>query len=118
MRSETYDGDEEGTLLSRSESVYDDLGRVYQSTSYAVDPTTGTVGNGLTGYTWYDAAGNTIKSQPAGSKVFSKTEFDSLGRAVATYVGYCAGETSYSEALSLACNSIVEQSETMFDEVG
>ncbi|NQT15552.1 MAG: RHS repeat-associated core domain-containing protein, partial [Planctomycetes bacterium] len=36
IRIETYDTNASGTLLSRGESSYDDLGRVYQSTTYAV----------------------------------------------------------------------------------
>jgi hypothetical protein len=35
---------------------------------YGVDPATGNVGNPLTDNTWDDAAGNVIKSQPAGAK--------------------------------------------------
>ena len=37
---------------------YDSLGRAYQNLTYAVDPTTGTVGVALVDNTWYDAAGH------------------------------------------------------------
>ena len=51
-------------LIARSATSFDNLGRVYQTQTYAVDPTSGTVGIALTDNTWYDAAGNAIKSLP------------------------------------------------------
>ncbi len=72
-KTERYDTTSGGNLIARSETKYDDRGRVYQTVRYAVDPSTGTVGNSLTDNTWYDAAGNTIKQLPAGSKLFTKT---------------------------------------------
>ena len=105
-------------LLARSESYYDDRGRVYQTKQYAVDASDGTVGNSLVSNTWYDAAGNTIKQQPAGSQAFTKTAYDSLGRAVTQYVGYDTDETAYADASSVSDDTIVEQSETTFDDAG
>ena len=58
---------------------------MYQTVRHGVDPATGTVGNSLTGNTWYDAAGNVIKSQPAGAKLFTKTVYDGLGRRTRQY---------------------------------
>ena len=80
-------------LLARQESFFDDLGRMYETRRYAVDPDTGDVGNYLAGYTWYDAAGNVIKQQAEGQRSFAKTHFDSLGRAVKQFVGYDLSET-------------------------
>ena len=68
-----------GNLIARSETKYDDRGRVYQNVRHGVDPSTGTVGNTLTDNTWYDDAGNEIKAQPAGSKLFTKMVYDGLG---------------------------------------
>ena len=75
--------------------VFDDRGRVYQTIRYAVDPATGIVGNSLTDNTWFDAATNVIKSLPAGSKLFTKTVYDSLGRPKTRYTGYDLAETGY-----------------------
>ena len=58
-----------GNLVAKSATRYDERGRVYQTVRYGVDPDTGTVGNALTDNTWYDAAGNVIKQQPAGSRL-------------------------------------------------
>ena len=64
---ERYDTTQSGNLVARSDTSFDDLGRVYQKQVYAVDPATGTVGNTLVDNTWYDLAGNVIKQQPAGA---------------------------------------------------
>lgn len=94
-RNERYDTTTTGNLISRDETKYDDLGRVYQTIRYAVDPATGTVGNSLTDNTWYDASGNAIKQLPAGSDLFTKTTYDSLGRQSVVYQGYDLDETGY-----------------------
>lgn len=76
-RVDRHDTTSGGNLIARSEMKYDDRGRVYQSVRYGVDPRTGTVGNSLTDNSWFDDAGNAIKQQPAGSKLFTKTQCDS-----------------------------------------
>ncbi|ADB18360.1 YD repeat protein [Pirellula staleyi DSM 6068] len=104
-----------GTLLGKQETLYDDLGRVYQSITYAVNPSSGSIGNSLVDQTWYDARGNVAKLQPAGSKAFSKTFYDGVGRSTATFTGYDTSETSYADALTVTGDTIFEQSETLYD---
>ena len=105
-------------LLARSETFHDDRDRVYQTKQYAVDVSDGTVGNALVSNTWYDAASGTIKQQPAGSQAFTKTVYDSLGRAVKQYVGHDTDETAYADASSVSDDTIVEQVETAYDDAG
>ena len=62
-----------------------------------VDPTTGVVGNALTDNTWYDPAGNVLKSLPAGSQLFTKSVYDGVGRVTAQYTGYDLSETGYAD---------------------
>jgi len=76
----TVDGGDR--LLARTENLYDKLGRVYRTKTYAVDTDDGTVGDALVSDTWRDDAGRTIKQQSGGSKVFSKTAYDGLGGEV------------------------------------
>ena len=57
-----------GNLIAKSESKYDDRGRLYRTIRYAVDPSTGTVGNSLTDNSWFDASGHTIKQLSGGQK--------------------------------------------------
>ena len=79
IRTEQYDSGATGNLIALSETAYDALGRVYQQTTYGVDPATGAIGNALAANTWYDLAGNLIKQQPAGSQGFTKTVYDGAG---------------------------------------
>ena len=104
--------------MARSQTLYDDLGRVYQTITYGVDPATGKVGNSLAANTWYDLAGNVIKAQPAGGQGFTKTVYDGIGRVTARYLGYDADETSWKEAGSVADDTIVEQVELVLNCAG
>lgn len=93
--SSSSSGSTLGNLIARSETKFDDRGRVYQTIRYAVDVTTGIVGNSLTDNSWFDDAGNVIKQLPAGSSLFTKTEYDSLNRPSIRYSGYDLDETGY-----------------------
>ena len=103
-------------LIGRSQSLYDNRGRVYQTLRYAVDPSTGTVGNSLTDNTWFDPSGNVVKQLPSGSSAFVKSVYDDLGRETTEYVGYYRSQTSYAEAPNDTDDTIMEQVETSFDE--
>jgi hypothetical protein len=61
-----------GNLIACGETLFDDLGRVYQTKRYAVNVSTGAVGNALTDNVWFDQSGNVIKQKPAGSQAFMK----------------------------------------------
>jgi RHS repeat-associated protein len=73
------------------------------------------VGNSLTDNTWYDAAGNVIKSLPSGAKLFTKTVYDGLGRRTKQSRGYDLDETAYSEASTLSDDTLLEQTEFSYD---
>jgi hypothetical protein len=95
VKTERYNTTAIGHLIARSETNYDDRGRVFQSVRYAVDPSNGDVGNGLKDNSWFDASGNVVKSQPAGSSLFTKTEYDGFGRIKVQYRGYNLDESGY-----------------------
>ncbi len=119
--TEQYDDDETGNLLAKGTTAYDTRGRVYQTTRYGVDPSDGSLGNALVDNSWYDAAGNLVKSLPAGSELFTKTIYDEVGRATATYQGYYTGtgSESYSDVSQVtASNVIFEQAISTYDETG
>jgi YD repeat-containing protein len=109
-------GSTTGNLIGRTQWMYDSLSQIYQTISYAVDPTTGLVGNSLTDNSWFDATGNLVKSYPAGASIFRKTTIDSLGRATIRYTCY-GPDASYSDAFSVVNNTVIEQSETKYDTV-
>jgi RHS repeat-associated protein len=118
IKVERYDTTSSGNLIARSETKFDDLGRVYQTIRYAVDPSDGSVGNSLTDDMWYDASGNVVKQLPAGSKLFTKMVYDGLGRVTKQYTGYDLDETTYSEASTVTSDTILEQIVTTYDEAG
>ena len=80
IKTERYDTDLNGNLVSRNKTKYDARGRVWRRTRFEVNSSTGAVGNLLKDNTWYDPAGNVIKQLPAGSKLFTKTVYDGVGR--------------------------------------
>lgn len=104
-----------GYLINQGQTLYDNRGRVYQTIRYAVDPTTGNVGNGLTDNSYYDAAGNAIAQFPSGSNGCVKMVYDNLGREMIRYLGYFIGTVTYAEASSVANDTIMEQVETTYD---
>lgn len=119
VKTERYDTTSVGNLIAKQEVSYDDLGRVYQTDSYAVDPSDGSVGNALTGKNWYDASGYLIKSiAPGAGKVYAKSVYDGLGRAIKTYTGYDTSETSYADAGTVTGDTVLEQTETTYDAAG
>ena len=108
-----------GNLIARSTTSFDDLGHLYQSRTFAVDPVSGAVGSALVNNAWYDAAGRTIKSQPPGSQTFTKTVYDGLGRTVKEYTGYNTAETGYpNPGQFVTDDTILEQAETTYDPAG
>ncbi len=118
VRTERYNTTLSGNLVARSDSLYDDRNRVYQSIRYGVDPTTGSVGNALVDSTWYDAAGNVLKGQPAGAQAFTKHVYDGVARVVKRYSGYDLSETSYADASSVSDDTLLEQVEMAYDNAG
>ena len=118
VKVERYDTNEQGNLIARNETFYDDRGQIYQTKKYAVNVDSGAVGNALVSNAWYDAVGNTIKEQSAGSQAFTKTVYDSVGRPVKRYLGHDTDETAYADASSVSDDTIVEQVEMAYNDVG
>jgi RHS repeat-associated protein len=101
-------------LRAQSTQSYDAQGRVYQSSTYSVDPSSGTVGPALVTNTWYDRRGNPIKvSEPSG--LVTKTAYDSVERLVTVYTTDGAGDQTWADASSVANNYVLQQVETTYD---
>ncbi|MBI3861131.1 MAG: hypothetical protein HY290_04465, partial [Planctomycetia bacterium] len=113
-RNERYNTTLAGNLIMLSTTSFDDRGEVFQSATYAVDPSTGIIGNALIDNTWRDASRHIIKSLPTGSQLFKKFGFDSLGRRTVEYAGVGA-DANYSAIFLVSNNTILEQTETAFD---
>ncbi len=72
-------------LTSQKGNSYDSQGRVYHTQTYSVDPTTGAVGNAITGNVFYDPDGNVLAVYATG-KPTVKYLYDGADRLVAKYV--------------------------------
>ena len=136
-------------LLAWTHSSYDALGRVYQTAQYAVQQGTGYVEHatgGATGTalavvtnTWYDPAGNVLKTETSGTMsgtgtstavdgAFQEYAYDPLGRLVGQYTGYgnqtisdlYDTSTGYAQSpqVSLADDTVVEEMRTQYDAAG
>ena len=77
----TLTGTDPTDLRAYSANPYDDLGRVYQSQQFSVDPSSGTVGSDLVTNNVYDHRGNLIAMFAPGGQV-TKYSFDGAGRVV------------------------------------
>ena len=72
-------------------------------------------GIALTDNTWFDESGHKIMNLPAGSSLYTKTTFDSLGRPTVQYRGYNLGTMSYADAFDVTDDVVMEQTETAYD---
>ncbi len=106
-----------GELRAQTQSLYDARGRVYESRVYEVDPGDGTVGDYLPSRTWYDARSQVVKTA-TGSGLFQKHAYDGLGRTVATYTSFDLDETAYADADDVAGDTVIEQSQTWYNQAG
>jgi hypothetical protein len=113
-RTDRRDTNGGGNLIARSETEFDDRGRVYQTIRFAVDPGTGTVGNSLVDNTWYDPDSNVLCSLPSGSNAFTKSVYDGISRATVRYVGYNPAEEITPD--SVAEDLIFEETQTTYDD--
>ena len=104
-----------GELRGKSESAYDEQGRLWKSIRYEV--ISGTAGNKLTRTFWYDSRGQQIKSKDPNG-LFSKTAYDSLGRAIASYVCYDSAESSYADVATVSGDTIIEQTVHSYSAAG
>jgi hypothetical protein len=63
-------------LIGRRATNYDNRDRVYQRLNYAVNPTTGAVGNSLKDDFWFDPTGNLMLRTAPGSGALNKASYD------------------------------------------
>ncbi|MBN1362221.1 MAG: autotransporter-associated beta strand repeat-containing protein, partial [Sedimentisphaerales bacterium] len=120
----TYTGDvitgtnpESNELRAQTQYLYDDLGRVYETHTYEIDPDDGSEGSYLPSYTWYDELGRTIKTAD-GNGLFQKNEYDNLGRLVTSYTCFDDGDDTYAEAKNTDDDTVIEQIHYYYDNAG
>jgi RHS repeat-associated protein len=103
------------TLLAKSQTFYDSVGRPYEERVYGIS------GGAGTGYaktsTWRDGRGLVVKTLSQGT-VLEKTQYDGAGRAVNSAVSHDAAETAYADAFTLTGDTVVEETRSVLDALG
>ncbi|WP_186774669.1 RHS repeat protein [Allorhodopirellula solitaria] len=82
IKTERFDTNSAGNLVSREKIKFDVRGRVYRRIRFAVDPATGSVSGNQTRDQFYDAGGNVVRLEPAGAMDYQTFNFDSLSRRI------------------------------------
>lgn len=101
---------------SRSETNYDEQGRVYQTKAFS-DPSTSSPSAPLVANTWYDARDNVIKTK-APTGLVTKLSYDGAGRISKRFSTDDNGETDYSAVDDVAGDAVLEQTEYTYDANG
>ena len=145
MASYTYDGDtvtvsftgsvpdkpSSSLLRAKTSMLYDEQGRVFRTTKYSVDPSSGSFSTASTdtivSNVWYDHRGEVVASHTSGGAT-NKMTYDGPGRVVVSYVtdgGAVNNTTSadtilmgWSNATSNTADVVIEQTEYAYDGDG
>jgi RHS repeat-associated protein len=105
-------------LRAQTGTSYDDQGRVYQTQTYSVDPTSGAVAaNFLTTNTYYNHRGQVIETAAPGGLV-TKTAYDGAGRVTASYSTDGLSGAAWANAGSVAGDNVLQQTENQYDKDG
>lgn len=106
-----------GKLRARRGDDVDELGRVWRSRVFEVDPATGTVGGSLATLSWFDRRGSLIKRQ-TGASAFAKSTTDGAGRVIESWIGQDTAETGWDAARTAAGDTVAERTRSYPDAVG
>jgi RHS repeat-associated protein len=111
-------------IVTRNETKYDYLGRVYQQLAYTI--ASGIPGDSLKEKSWYDPSGRRMKKVAEGSRQFTKTQYDQVGRPTKLFKCFNTSEadTNYPAAATVTTgtgipgNAVQEQTENTYDNGG
>ncbi len=108
-------------ISAQTENDYDSQGRVYESRTYYVDPTIGTLGDYLPTDTWYDSRGNAVATR-TGDGPIQKSVYDSADELVETYTcadNVATADLTFADVAGVnSGDTVVEQTQTWYDADG
>src|SRR5262249_42191939 len=105
-------------LRARTTASYDDQRRVYQSQTFSVNQSTGSIStNALTAAVWRDHRGQVIKTAQPGGLV-TKMQYDGARRSVKTFTTDGGGDSSWSDAGNVTGDAVLTQTEYQYDASG
>lgn len=108
-------------LRARTDLAYDPVGAVWQTTAWAVAPSTstspapGTATDYLLTKRWYDRRGLPLKVATGTTGAFSKNRYDGAERVVASWDGSDSSETTWADAASSTNDLVAAASTTVYD---
>ena len=110
------------TLITRTESLFDERGRTYRTIRHGVNQDTGALtSETITVDMEYDATGNLTKQTPAGGSDYATFTYDSLGRQTTSTNALGFGSTTvYNDVSQVVSqtNELGHTSTSSYDEVG
>ena len=102
-------------LRAKSENRFDERGQVYQSLTYSVDPSSGSVSSSaLVTQFWFDPRGLVIKQSSPGGLV-TKLTHDGARRNTVQQTTDGGGDTAYTDADDVTGDAVLQQVETTYD---
>jgi RHS repeat-associated protein len=105
-------------LREESKTAYDEQGRPYQTITFDVNQSNGTVSStGLTTNYYYSHRGLAIETSNPGGLV-EKQQYDGAARMIEDYQTDGASGTSWSSASSVSNDNVLEQTDTQYDAAG
>src|SRR5690606_37974905 len=98
--------------MALSETFYDERGQVWKTVQWKIDQGDGSKDDSLESLTWYDGEGKAVKME--GDQLV-KMEYDRLHRSVRQYILASNNDTGYADALTIAGDIVLEESQSYFD---
>lgn len=102
---------------ARSETYFDEQGRIYSTKTISVDQSTGALGNALVTNIWRDKRGNVIKNV-ALTGLVTKVQYDGAGRVAKMFSTDGGSDSGYGDADDVSGDKVLEQTEYMCDADG
>jgi YD repeat-containing protein len=106
-------------LINRAQSFFDARNRLYRTKRFGVDITDGgALQPALTGETYYDQAGRTVRQMPAGKVGCTVSDYDALGRVTKSFHAFGPVPDEDLPPGDISTSTVLAQSEFTFDEAG
>ncbi|MBA3936049.1 MAG: RHS repeat-associated core domain-containing protein [Planctomycetes bacterium] len=103
------------SLRAKQEQFFDERGQPYWRRASEVDPVTGAIGNLFLTKSWFTPRGLLAKTRDPGG-LFTKRLYDGAGRVTTSATSYQDSESLYTDALTLASDTLIEQTNSFYDK--
>jgi len=105
-------------LINRAVSFFDARNRLFQTQRYGWTSPAAHSKPALTGETYYDQAGRTVRQTPAGKIGFTVSDYDALGRVLKTFHAFGPAPDTSLPPGDISTSTVLTQSEFSYDDAG